>query len=287
MTANIQEIQRLDLPGLEICNVIHRPRSEGNKVYQCEALLNRDRVNVFLKVSRYGGSSLKKEVEVLKALEDSEITTPRLLSYSLGTPASIATEAIEGKHVSTILKGLNGKDKEHESIAYARKFGESLGRIHRLELDWGPRSESFFDRFLDDSALADSRFLELDRFLTKHRPRHIDYVFVHGDHHYGNVLWREGEVIGVLDWEACGTGWREHDIARMMIVRFGQDFFHSEECRESFLEGYRKYSRYSEMSIIWNEIRLYLDLANKARIRCHAEFMEFTLGRARNLASRI
>ena len=34
-------------------------------------------------------------------------------------------------------------------------------------------------------------------------------TFIHGDFHYANVLWKQNDISGVLDWEYSGRGFKE------------------------------------------------------------------------------
>ena len=49
-------------------------------------------------------------------------------------------------------------------------------------------------------------------------------TFIHGDFHYGNILWLDNCVNGVIDWEYSGVGFKEQDIAWALILRPGQKF---------------------------------------------------------------
>jgi aminoglycoside phosphotransferase (APT) family kinase protein len=43
-------------------------------------------------------------------------------------------------------------------------------------------------------------------------------TLVHGDYHYGNMLFKEGRVVGVLDWEIAQIGQPLLDLACMSVV---------------------------------------------------------------------
>jgi aminoglycoside phosphotransferase (APT) family kinase protein len=52
-------------------------------------------------------------------------------------------------------------------------------------------------------------------------------VLVHADYHYGNMLFRDGRVVAVLDWEIAQLGQPLLDLACLAVVaragRHGQD----------------------------------------------------------------
>jgi aminoglycoside phosphotransferase (APT) family kinase protein len=43
-------------------------------------------------------------------------------------------------------------------------------------------------------------------------------VLVHGDYHYGNLLFRDGEVVAVLDWEIASLGEPLLDVACLLVA---------------------------------------------------------------------
>ncbi len=59
---------------------------------------------------------------------------------------------------------------------------------------------------------------ELGRLLAEHRPESQVPTLVHGDYHYGNMLFREGRVVGVLDWEIAQLGQPLLDLACLSVV---------------------------------------------------------------------
>ena len=54
--------------------------------------------------------------------------------------------------------------------------------------------------------------------LAETRPAERPPVLVHGDYHYGNMLFREGEVVALLDWEIAQLGQPLLDLACLMVV---------------------------------------------------------------------
>ncbi len=62
--------------------------------------------------------------------------------------------------------------------------------------------------------------------------------FVHGDFHYANLLWKDGHISGILDFELAGIGDRDFDIAWALILRPGQKFMRTEEELREFIAGY-------------------------------------------------
>jgi aminoglycoside phosphotransferase (APT) family kinase protein len=58
----------------------------------------------------------------------------------------------------------------------------------------------------------------LGELLARHKPDSQVPTLVHGDYHYGNMLFREGRVVGVLDWEIAELGQPLLDLACLSVV---------------------------------------------------------------------
>lgn len=50
-------------------------------------------------------------------------------------------------------------------------------------------------------------------------------AFIHRDFHPGNVLWQQGKVTGVVDWQSASTGPAVMDVGhcRVNLFRYGLD----------------------------------------------------------------
>jgi len=57
--------------------------------------------------------------------------------------------------------------------------------------------------------------------LAERRPEPRHPTLVHGDYHYGNMLFRDGRVVGVLDWEIAQLGQPLLDLACLSVVAKG------------------------------------------------------------------
>lgn len=70
--------------------------------------------------------------------------------------------------------------------------------------------------------------------------------FIHGDCHYANILWKNGRVSALLDFELAGHGSREYDLAWALVLRPGQKFLKTEVERRAVLASYSKFHSYSK-----------------------------------------
>jgi aminoglycoside phosphotransferase (APT) family kinase protein len=57
--------------------------------------------------------------------------------------------------------------------------------------------------------------------LAERRPEPRYPTLVHGDYHYGNMLFKDGQVAGVLDWEIAQLGQPLLDLACLSVVARG------------------------------------------------------------------
>jgi aminoglycoside phosphotransferase (APT) family kinase protein len=118
---------------------------------------------------------------------------------------------------------------EHQPLDIARSAVDVLKRIHALPLDkTGIRDEApvglnaemlrwlwLMDRAPEELTL---RAGELGALLSARVPEERPPALVHGDFHYGNMLFRGHEVVAVLDWEIAQVGQPLLDLGCLCIV---------------------------------------------------------------------
>jgi aminoglycoside phosphotransferase (APT) family kinase protein len=118
---------------------------------------------------------------------------------------------------------------EHQPLDIARSAVDVLKRIHALPLDQtGIRDEApvglnaemlrwlwLMDRAPEELTL---RAGELGGLLSARVPDERPPALVHGDFHYGNMLFRGHEVVAVLDWEIAQVGQPLLDLGCLCIV---------------------------------------------------------------------
>ena len=87
--------------------------------------------------------------------------------------------------------------------------------------------------------------------------------FCHGDFHYGNILWENHHISGILDFELSGYGCKEFDIAWALFRRPGQKFLKTEAEIQEFLKGYRQFGVYDAEAV-----KIYM-------AQCYVYFLSF------------
>ena len=138
-------------------------------------------------------------------------------------------------------------------------MGQTLARIHTLPLPWRPvrdRRQHHIPVVADGNPLP-AEISDTAEWLRGNRPSPTTRVFVHGDYHYANLLWEGQSVSAILDWELCGMGWREFDLAWATTLRPSQTFLTTEAEVQAFLDGYRQLSDCDDRAFRWCRALIY------------------------------
>lgn len=156
---------------------------------------------------------------------------------------------------------------------YLAQFATQLARIHqidgtKLDISFLPPREARYtrdlrerpeqvDASLDEGHLRD--VLEAAWPLAQRNPS----VLLHGDYWPGNLLWRDGVLVGIIDWEDAGSGDPLADVgnSRLEILwAFGVDAL------RAFTERYQALTS-------WDCTNLpYWDLCAALRLRCFPDW---------------
>ncbi|HVX29304.1 MAG TPA: phosphotransferase family protein, partial [Nitrolancea sp.] len=125
------------------------------------------------------------------------------------------------------------------------QMADQLARIHRID---APRHDLSFlphmtDQFarrlrnrpaaLDDS-LSEGRIRDALEPNWPPSPRNAD-VLLHGDYWPGNILWKDGALAAVIDWEDAARGDPLGDLANARLELL---FFYGPDAPERFTERY-------------------------------------------------
>lgn len=221
----------LPLERFRLKEVLGYPHA-GNDVFYAAGDVEDRPCTAFLKVERQAGADLANEAAVLRTLPYPY--KPNLLEYVPGPPACLATEACEGERLSVRLARLG----QTEALAYMGPYGAALAQLHSLEIPWPDVKRRRFFGLPEPAYLAEHGLEGYAAFLAAHPPEGESRCFIHGDFHYANILWKEGRISAVLDYELSGRGVREFDLAWAVLLRPGQAFLKTEAELEGFLAGY-------------------------------------------------
>jgi len=205
-----------------------------------------------------GVDSLARGLHWYVALQETDIPVPRVVSERVA-------EFDDRRYV--LVEKLPGTTGERDvSPARTRNAAASLAAVHDhaafdtagvpVEADgepsvracgdatfreWVQRDVSESAGHLRDAGLvsaADGLERVLDEFADR-LPESFDPVLCHGDFSPDNVLFRGGEVVGVLDFDRARAGRAEWDLAAAANAFWMHDPTADWANRETFYEGYR------------------------------------------------
>ena len=191
----------------------------------------------------YGARSQRARVEynTLRFLTANNMAVPEPLyideaGTAMGAPG-IVSSYLEGSHIVS----------PQSRKSWAVRLAETLARLHSVpcgerEIEFLLNAESVVAFFLNT--------VEIPKQLTCHRDgtviwdtirslkqsaARVSYGLVHTDLWAGNVLWHQGEITGVIDWEMAAYGDPAIDVAycRMSMCLVGMD-----EAADHFLKAY-------------------------------------------------
>ena len=222
----------------------------GNDVFRMKGFFRDEEITAYVKVERQKGADIENEANILSRLDFPNI--PKVIDLCIGEKTFSVTKELSGERLSVIV----GENEKLESLAYMEEYGRTLAEIHRIKIDAAPVKERRFFSVPSDEILEKTGLLFLKEFY-KNPPKEEKKCFCHGDFHYANILWNNGHISGILDFELSGIGNRDFDIAWALIRRPGQKFLKTEEEIYSFLSGYKKIGDYNPDAVRFYMAQIY------------------------------
>ncbi len=220
-----------------------------NSVYRCQGERQGTEFTFFLKVNRGSNTDMPNEREVLLYLAGTTLPTPRVLWHGKDRKEFLALEKREGVMLLDLLNPASPFHQPKLRYQTMESFGETVGRLHSLEADWPEMKRTSLYGFLGEEDIDDWEFGEIVLWLKANPPPAKSMVFTHGDLNDRNILVKEGQVTGIVDWESAGTGWREYDLA--WALRERRNYMNTPEDRSRFLSGYTAHSTYDPDAFRW------------------------------------
>ena len=179
-----------------------------------------------------GPADVVRQGRIMTALHAAGLPTPAIPAMSAdpvidGRPF-ILMEAVDGARIEKAAA-------EHEALDIATSAVAVLQRLHALPLDQtgigdeesvGLQAEMMRWAMLMQRAPEEltPRAGELGGQLAVQLPVERAPTLVHGDYHYGNMLFRGPEVVAVLDWEIAQLGQPLLDLGCMMIAAIRRQY---------------------------------------------------------------
>ena len=173
-----------------------------------------------------GPADIPRQGRIMDTLNRGGLPTPAVISMSSqpvvdGRPY-VLVEAVRGERIEKVMGRVPALDLATSAVAVLR-------RLHAVPLeqtgigDEEPQplaAELVRWAWLMERAPEEltGRAPVLAGRLSERRPEERPPTLVHGDYHYGNMLFAEAEVVGVLDWEIAQLGQPLLDLACQCVV---------------------------------------------------------------------
>jgi aminoglycoside phosphotransferase (APT) family kinase protein len=173
-----------------------------------------------------GPADVIRQGRIMAALHDAGLPTPAIPVLTAdpvvdGRPF-VLMEAVEGVRIEKA-------GKEQRPLDISRSAVEVLKKLQALALDrtgiGGEEPVSLQAEMVRWAWLMQrapeeltTRAGELGGLLARGLPAERPPALVHGDYHYGNMLFRGAEVVAVLDWEIAQIGQPLLDLGCLCIV---------------------------------------------------------------------
>jgi aminoglycoside phosphotransferase (APT) family kinase protein len=176
-----------------------------------------------------GPADIPRQGRIMKALSEAGLPVPHILAMNdgpvVGGRPYVLMEQIDGDRIEKVVGTVPDRQLAASAV-------EVLKAIHALAPDRtgigheDPQpleAELMRWAWLMERAPEEltSRAPVLGGALAERRPEPRYPTLVHGDYHYGNMLFRDGQVVGVLDWEIAQLGQPLLDLACLSVVARG------------------------------------------------------------------
>lgn len=222
----------LPLRRVHIVEVLGYPHA-ANQVFYCRAQWDGQTGYCYLKYAAHADANLRNEVRILQQL--AHPLAAEVLEYDAQDFCYVILSQRPGRRLSVLLQ----EDGTKDGSSFMQEYGRTLATLHQARGDFPDAPHRRFHETPDLAYLQERGLNHVYPFLTEKRPSPIPRCFVHGDCHYANLLWQDGQISAVLDFELAGLGDRDFDIAWALILRPGQQFLKTQKERDLFLTGYR------------------------------------------------
>lgn len=180
------------------------------------------------------------------AQADADVELTRVLAARIPTPRPLGNPVTIQKKPAAVFPWIEGTMicQAGVTIAHARAIGRALADMHAVDVDAGEgrfRVEDIRARLLsiEDPPYRDARAL-LENALDDHVPRRdvdLPRGLCHGDLFRDNVLWRENEIVALLDFESASRDVLMYDLAVTILSWcYGATF--DRDLVRAMIEGY-------------------------------------------------
>lgn len=207
--------------------------------------------------------SIKLEIDLMKLFGSQGIPTTNIIPNKQGLLLSKIDqqffdvfEFIEGKKVYGELKN-----------TYFKQVGATMATMHQItqtknlqtEIRW-PEG-NFWTHVLQIADQNQNLLTSEDLSITENLKSLKEYL-IHGDFHFGNLLFRDHKLVGVLDFDHYRMGHFIDDITRSFVAEMAHttkaDYWLTQEFVDYFWDGYLKNRQLTTLEL--NLLLPYIDL---------------------------
>ena len=256
------DLSKLHLKTIHEFKVISYPPA-GNDVFDCIGKLNSgNSISFILKSERGTFANFDNEIKILQTIKNFPIPTV-IETGKIDNFTYIVMSKMKGEKLSDLFEKSTNVDKSK----YLFLYGQELAKVHKIKLNWSIAKQRDINDIPKKSIykISNDWEAEIIRYLEETKPKIIMDTFIHGDFHYGNILWEDYKVSAILDWEYSGIGFKEQDIAWALILRPSQKFMDNMSDYKYFLKGYNSINNFDYIKLKWCLINglLHFYLMNK------------------------
>lgn len=204
-----------------------------SETIEASAIYQNKKVPVIIKVQRFNKNDITKEINILTKLNETNLPFKVPKIYEVGKIKGknyYVTEKIKGDNLNYIIR-----KNFYYRYNYLFEYGKTLALIHNIPLDNILDAKERNINIIDDSKINNFKKEKVVGTTS----------FVHGDYHFGNVLWQGKKISGIIDFEYAGVGIKEKDIAFALALKPNMLFMDNILDIEAFLNGYKSISNYN------------------------------------------
>ena len=173
-----------------------------------------------------GPADIPRQGRIMGALREQGLPTPRILAMSEeplvdGRPF-VLMERVEGRRIEAVVPDADPERIAGSAIEVLKRMQaiprERTGIGHEEPMPLAGEMTRW--AWLMERAPQEltQRGAVLAGLLTERVPKEREPCLVHGDYHYGNMLFAGSEVVAVLDWEIAELGQPLLDLACQCVV---------------------------------------------------------------------
>jgi len=242
----------LETFGIDVQSIISPTDSYGSTV---RIITNKNSERIVLKIP-YDEGRYFRERDALKLLDSENIKAPSLINF-----IDPNQEYKTGVLLMSFLEG-NSIVRDELKVAQSEQAGSLLANFHTIgkgefndevyeEIkNWWTKSISALSEWKErvSTKIEDEDLINKTIDLIKQSKlvgEDISYGLLHSDFRPGNILTKGDSITGVIDFENTKYGDTLWD-----FVKVSNEFWQSEDLKQSFLDGYKKYRQVPNLKSI-------------------------------------